>query len=423
LVPRRFKDRFRRVASWPAEQERRSRTARLAALAQRVRNGEFPDSSNPTVTVVIPCFEQGQWIEDAIHSVFAQTFDSWEIVVVDDGSTDPGTVRILDDLGTWSRIILVRQENRGLAAARNAGVARARGEFVVPLDADDELMPAYLGEMVAALSPHPEAAFAHCWARLFGDVDAVWVPRPFNRYWQRLSNGVVGCVLLRKAAWAAVGGYDETMRRGHEDWELWLRLDAAGWSQVRVNQVLFRYRKHGVSMSVRSEAGFETGLAEIRARHPDLYARAALEDVKHEWYPLVSLIVDGDTQMSVSIPPDVTAVSAAESAIGKYVADVRGRSCDPDAIVRLARDLEQDSEKAAAVGTDGLVVWRRWALMDPGADLRGILGADRVPVDPLTLGCLADQDWVIDPTLIPAGVRVLRQRPEEPGSLPGWVVA
>ena len=422
VVPRRFKGRFRGLASWPEEVARRRRARSLSGLRGRVAAGRIPEHDPPRVSVVIPCFEQGSWVEDAVASVFDQTFDSWEIVLVDDGSTDPATIRLLDEIAGWPRVRLVRQDNQGLPAARNAGIARSAGEFIVPLDADDALVPEYLAEMVAALASHPEAAFAHCWAWLFGDVDAVWVPRPFNRYWQRLSNGVVGCVLLRKAAWEAVGGYDETMRRGHEDWELWTRLEASGWGQVRVDRALFRYRKHGVSMSVGSEAGFEAGLAEVRARNPQLYTRVALEILKREWYPFVSLIVDATTEMVEPPPPDVTTVESPRSAVGKYVVDVRGRSCRPADVVRLAETLETAPTKAGAVGRDGVIVWRRWALVDPNAEVAGVLGADSIPAGTLRPDVLGDPEWMVDPAGIPDGVRVMRQRPEEAGRLPGWVV-
>lgn len=423
LVPRAFKERFRRLASWPVEVERRQREERRAELRSRVRRGEFPPLEAPRVSVVIPCFQQGQWVEDAVASVFAQRFDSWEIVLVDDGSTDPATIAALDELGTWPRVRLVRQSNRGLPAARNAGIAAGSGEFIVPLDADDELEPGYLEVMVAALEAHPDAAYAHCWARLFGDVDAIWVPRPFNRYWQRLSNGIVGCVLLRRSAWEAVGGYDETMRRGHEDWELWLRLDAAGWDQVRVNQPLFRYRKRGVSMSVASEAGFEAGRQEIRERHPRLYGVEALRAVKQVCYPLLAVIVDRASQPADAAPPDVAVVESPWGATGKYVADGRGRGFSFVQAVATADRLEAAPGVAAAVTSDAIVVWRRWVLADTGAEVTGILDGEEPPPGALAPGAVADPDWIVDVTQVPEGLRVMRQRPEEAGRLPDWVVA
>lgn len=267
VLPAAVKDRFRRVADWNAE------AARRAALDRRTRFSTISSlaaAERPGVSVVIPCFNQGEFVLDAIMSVFEQDFESWEIIVVDDGSTDPATIAVLDGMA-YPRVRLIRQRNGGLPAARNTGMRAAVGTFLVPLDADDELGAGFLTQMVAALSARPDAAFAHCWAELFGDVEQVWATRPFDRYAELYSNSVVGCVLLRRDAWEAVGGYDETLLAGNEDWELWVRLTKLGWGQVQVLAPLFRYRKHGISMSVSTEAAFEQGLAELRDRHPDLY--------------------------------------------------------------------------------------------------------------------------------------------------------
>lgn len=290
LLPQTVKDRFRSVASWPEEAARREHAARRDALLQRIRAGGFPELESPRTSIVIPCYNQGHFLEDALLSVFAQTDPSWEIIVVDDGSDDPDTVAVLDAL-SFPRTTLIRQDNRGLPGARNAGMHRARGRFLVPLDADDELAPTFLERLGDELERHPEAAYAQCWSELFGDQSAIWVNRPFNPYQMLLSNSVVGCVLLRREAWAAVGGYSEDMTEGNEDWDLWLKLLSAGWDQVEVHEPLFRYRKHGVSMSVETEARFEQARRRMPARHPELYRRA--RELKARWYPWISVVVEG----------------------------------------------------------------------------------------------------------------------------------
>ena len=96
----------------------------------------------PAVSVVIPCYNQGQYLAEAVASVNAQTFTDWEIVVVDDGSTDPTTQRLLTAF-THPRARLVRSANGGLAAARNLGISHAAGRFILPLDCDDRIAPTY----------------------------------------------------------------------------------------------------------------------------------------------------------------------------------------------------------------------------------------------------------------------------------------
>lgn len=422
LLPARLKQRLRVRESWWAEQARRGAAERRHRIEQAIKSGSFPDVERPRVSVVIPCYDQGEWVSGAVLSVFEQTHASWEVVLVDDGSTDRETIDELDRLAGYPRVRLVRQENRGLAAARNAGISAGRGELLVPLDADDELCPSFLDEMVAALDADGSAAFAHCWAELFGDVEAIWVTRPFNPYWQLLSNGVAGCVLLRRNAWEAVGGYDESMRSGHEDWELWNRLADSGWGQVRVGRPLFRYRQRAASMSVGSEAAFEAGLAALRERHRHRYTLSNVRSLKERWYPFVSLLaVPGgsagahDDTETIEVDDLGEAIALAR---GKFVADLR-QGGDAAVALDLARRLEA-TPLAAGASEAGVSVWRRWALVDPGAEVSGVLGGPLSDSD-LAPGAFPDPGWMVDPAVVPGGLRVMRQRPEEEGRLPGWV--
>jgi glycosyltransferase involved in cell wall biosynthesis/GT2 family glycosyltransferase len=460
VVPGSVKDRFRQVASWPEEAARRQAEARRLGFRRRVEAGDFPELPSPTVTVVIPCFDQGGFLEEALMSVFEQTFGSWEVIVVDDGSTDPETLAVLDEL-RLPRTRVIRQTNQGLPAARNRGMAEGRGEYLVPLDADDQLAPTFLEELMAALETQPKAAFAHCWAELFGDQDALWVSRPYNRYQLLLSNSIIGCVVLRRQAWQAVGGYAEEMTKGNEDWDLWLRLLQSGWDQVEVRRPLFRYRKQGVSMSVETEARFERMRREMPLRHPQLYARRFIEELKAQWYPWVSVLVgeqagldslaaqDFDDLEVLSLggasdglralcaergwPLRVLGPERAEAvrgARGKFLIEWGG-GASPDTLRRLAESLEED-DKALGAGPEGEegrppVLWRRWALLDPASPHEGWVS---VPVEAwggriqaaAWRGAFPTEGWAIELDLPDPGRPVLRQPPEEEGPLPEWAV-
>jgi hypothetical protein len=298
----------------------------------------------------------------------------------------------------------------------------ARGDYLIPLDSDDELEPEFISRLLDALESAPDAAFAHCWARLYGDVEAIWVPRPFNPYWQLLGNGIAGCVLLRTAAWNEVGGYDETMTSGNEDWELWLRLNQAGWSQVSVPEPLFKYRKHGVSMSVTTESHFEEGRRMVRDRHPDLYETGWLHGLKKRWYPLLTVVGATD-----SIPDDAEIVptpGGLADTWGKYVVDIRGAvGHDADTLQGLAALLEANPNAATArtTGEPPLVMLRRWNLHDPEAtpsEEEVLLDRPATGPNKPRKGTLPRDGWFTPESVLDSEIPIQRQRPEEAGTPP-----
>ena len=451
VLPDHLRRRLGGVVDVGRDEQRRRERHRARVVQDRIRAGELDEVSSPEVTVVIPCFNQGEFVRGAIESVLVQTFPSYEVIVVDDGSTEPGTIAQLDELD-YPRTTVIRQENSGLPGARNAGMRRARGKFLVPLDADDELAPTFLAEFHEALSGDPGAAFVHCWSELFGDQHAVWVTRPYNAYQQLLSNGLVGCVLLRREAWEAVGGYAEDLTAGNEDWDLWLRLLGAGWDQVEVPRALFRYRKHGVSMSVETEARFEQARLEMVKRHAQLFESAG--ELKAAWYPWVSVLMSESSDPSslrVQDLDDVEVVlvgggpaglrelcserswpvhegasveAAVRMAHGKTLIwwdDLVGPG--PSALGRLASALE-DAPHAAAAGWDGRpALWRRWAVLDPGSPHDGLVSIDGEgtiePTGTITRGGFPTRGWAL-PDMI-GRLPVVRQAPEEEGPLPDWI--
>ncbi|MGI9611080.1 MAG: glycosyltransferase family 2 protein, partial [Acidimicrobiia bacterium] len=438
---------------------RRRRAARAweRQTMEAAWSGSFPEIQDPVVSIIIPCFNQGHFLHDAVRSVLRQSYPSWEIVIVDDGSTDPATRAVLRSLH-YPRTRIIRQRNRGLSAARNAGMSAARGRYLVPLDADDELSPPFLAATVEALDRNPGAAFAHTWTRLFGNQDLIWIDRPYNPYQLLLSTSVVGCALIRTDAWHSVGGYDTARLQGNEDWDLWIRLLEAGWGQVEVPRALFRYRQHGISMSVSTEARFEEARLEIARSHPALYDRQALREMKARWYPWVSVIIDGQTDFEllgaqtladlelVSIGPVVSAVeemrerrgwplrpggstiaTAVHAAQGKFLIDWRTVTDAGDELLEELATLLEDDLDAYAAGVESgrhPMLWRRWSLLDPEAApdrlaKAGTKGSGPVLSERAYLGAFTHSRWAIDESQFHRPVH--RVRPETEGRFPDWL--
>ena len=201
------------------------------------------------VSVLIPCYNLGAYLNDAVESVLAQTCQDFEILIVDDGSTDPETVRLLDAY-VRPRTTVYRTPNRGLAAARNLLVQHARGEYLCALDADDRLHPEYLRKTVAALEDNPSLAFVSTRLQTFGADTRVWPDDTRCDLVTLLCDDPVHCAaLVRRSAVIAVGGYDEQMpHQGHEDWDLWISLVERGHPGMILDDILFFYRRRPGSM-------------------------------------------------------------------------------------------------------------------------------------------------------------------------------
>jgi len=230
--------------------------------------------TSPLVTVFLPCYNAHAHLRQAIDSVRRQTYPNLEILIIDDGSTDPATGTALDRLGDDIRV--VHQENRGLPSARNRGFAEARGDYVLPLDCDDWLAPDFVEKAIAALDGTDGRAFAFAHLYLEGDESGP-LAKNYNGFQQMFLNQLPYCLLMPKALWAELDGYDETMRQGFEDWEFNIRLGLAGATGIVVPEPLFHYRVSGTGMLKSLSVGkFAELWGHIQRKHRDAYTWPAL---------------------------------------------------------------------------------------------------------------------------------------------------
>ncbi|HTC68802.1 MAG TPA: glycosyltransferase [Acidothermaceae bacterium] len=201
------------------------------------------------VSVVIPLYNQGSYLLGAVESVHASGYPNVEIVVVDDGSTEPETIAIFNDLAGVTK---VRQVNAGLSAARNAGIAAAAGHYIVPLDSDDLLPAGFLRPAVDAMRRNPELGYVAGYLRYFGLLDYTHVPAGYVPHLSLVVNTHVrATALFKHSALAAVGGYD-VLLPAFEDWDLHVRLALAGYSSDILPLEGHRYRRHAESMTFSS---------------------------------------------------------------------------------------------------------------------------------------------------------------------------
>ena len=213
-------------------------------------------TGSPLVSVIIPAYDVAEFIGDALDSVFAQTLTDYEVIVINDGS--PDTPKLEQGLAPYmSRIVYLKQENRGVSAARNTGIAAARGSLIAFLDADDVWLPNYLEVQVKRIQADPTIDVLYPNVLMFGGTSETGeefmtiCPSSGEVTFERLllqECNVSNCSIARKETLVRAGMFDESLR-SVEDFDLWLRVIKAGGRIVYHRDVLARYRRRSGSLT------------------------------------------------------------------------------------------------------------------------------------------------------------------------------
>ena len=241
------------------------------------------------VSVLTPYYNTEDFFIETLVALQLQTLQNWEWIIVDDGSTDQASVeRLANAVANDDRIRVIRQANAGPGAARNTGYKHATGRYVCLLDSDDMFEPAYLEKCVWFLDSNPEFAFCNAYSVIFGDQNLLlnW---GFERGKIHLDRNIGPPIsVIRHAAYADCGGFDETIRFGHEDWDFWLRMAKAGHWGYTIPEYLQWYRKRNngrfeeimrtgnvnaefVSLTHKKYSGLEKNFPHPVRRHPEPY--------------------------------------------------------------------------------------------------------------------------------------------------------
>lgn len=194
------------------------------------------------VSVIIPCYNSAHFIADAINSVIHQSYVNWELIIVDDGSTDALDAVVAPFLNQDARIQYVKKKNGGLGSARNFGIQHAIGTYILPLDADDTFEPSFIEKAVSLFLNNHNLKVVYCDAVFFGARKGVWSLKDYTYKDLLLSNMIFATCMYRREDYENVGGYDETIL--YEDWDFWLRLLKDGGEVYKIPEVLFNYRQH-----------------------------------------------------------------------------------------------------------------------------------------------------------------------------------
>ncbi len=231
----------------------------------------------PIVSVVIPCFNLGKYLGEAVDSVLGQTLKETEIIVVDPGSTEEATRAILADFRR-PRTTVVFSGRMRAGAARNLGISRARGRYICCLDADDILEPSCIEKCVAALDADEGIGIATFWFSIFGEPTGLTRPLSATLVDFLVENCACTAALFRREAWGKAGGYDEELE-GYEDWDFWIGIMELGYRAHIIREPLFRYRDRADGKHRASDTGARRDgiVRRIMARHESSFRAHALE--------------------------------------------------------------------------------------------------------------------------------------------------
>lgn len=234
------------------------------------------------VSIIIPCYNYGEFVEEAIDSCLASSYENLEIIVINDGSTDIYTNDLLRKLNK-PKTKVIHQQNLGLSAARNNGIKVSKGKYIMVLDADDTIDPTLIEKACTILDENSNVGFVHFWLKHFGDDEKTWTPPPFNFYRLLFKNHITYNSIFRRIAWEKAGGFNETMREGYEDWDFWISVANKGFKGHLIPEYLLNYRRHGHTMLHRSREIHDKLVTQIRNNHPHLYKEEYLDKLKAEW--------------------------------------------------------------------------------------------------------------------------------------------
>ena len=218
------------------------------------------------VSVIMPCYNDGRYIEEAIESVKKQTYQNWELIIIDDGSDDEETIKIIDSIED-DRITILHTEHLKPAGARNHGIEHARGKYILPVDSDDRIDTTYMEKAVKVIESDRNIGVVYCEADLFGEKSGKWDLPKYSFKTMLLDNIVFVTALFYREDWKKLGGFNTNMKAGMEDYDFWLGILSLGKEIYQIPEILFHYRIKPVSRTT----GFQSDCTQMQEVYRQIY--------------------------------------------------------------------------------------------------------------------------------------------------------
>ena len=230
------------------------------------------------VSIIVPCYNQGNFLSETLNSVLNQTYSNWECIIVNDGSTDNTEIIAESFMQKDKRFFYIYQKNAGLSSARNTGIKESNGNFILPLDSDDKIAPQYIEQAIYAFKANYNLKLVYCRVELFGKAKGEWILPKYSLERMLGRNCIFCSAIYKKEDFIRVGGYNSNMKYGFEDWDFWLSLLEDDGEVLQLDEILFYYRIRKKSM-LRSLDNEKLSFLrkQIWENHKNLYSKYFLD--------------------------------------------------------------------------------------------------------------------------------------------------
>ncbi len=196
------------------------------------------------ISIVIPCYNRAQYLAETLQSVLDQTYSDWECIIVNDGGYDETEEIALKWSKKDNRFKYFYKENGGVSSARNLGISKSSGIYILPLDSDDLIEMTYLEKAMNVFNLDKNINLVYCQASYFGKMEGEWMLSPYSFPEILIDNMIFISAFFKKQDFIDAGKYNETLKSGLEDWDFWIRLLSPNGKVYQIPEILFFYRKH-----------------------------------------------------------------------------------------------------------------------------------------------------------------------------------
>ena len=238
---------------------------------------------NPILSIIIPCYNSQNTLEETLISVLEQDYQDWEAIMVNDGSPDNLEEIAIKWTEKDARFKYFKKENGGLGSARNYGINRSKGDYILPLDSDNKISKKFAKKAVIIFQENSNVGVVYGDAIRFGEKNEFWKVGALDKHKMLEHNYIDACAIIRKKNFNVVGLYDENLPyQGHEDWDLWLRLINASVQFYYLEEITFHYRIQSKSMINSFDMKMiQPNTHYIEQKHYKLYASSFRELYKN----------------------------------------------------------------------------------------------------------------------------------------------